>query len=126
MISSIKGEHSTIFSRLIVLTWLSTLITPVLLFVSPLQAPYIQIFSVTTFVFLSTGVVGLYKDMGYLQEEERIDWEPSKAYYLGIVPLPTSFFILGFYLGFRDKAYGIFDRPKETTDTNEENESDDE
>lgn len=126
MISSIKGEHSTLFSQLVVFTWLSTFLTPVLIFIAPLKTPYLQILLVTTLVFTSLGLVGLYKDMEYLQTEGIIDWDPSKVYYLGVIPFPTSFFILGFYLGFRDRAYGLFDIPEDETTDDTENDAVDE
>jgi hypothetical protein len=112
MISSSFGSQATLFSRFIVISWLSTLFTPVLLFIFPLQAMYMTVLLTASLLFTGLGLVGLRNDIAHIEAEENIDWEPTRAYYLGIIPLPTSFFILGFYLGFRDKAYGVFDVEK--------------
>lgn len=108
MISSISGTHSTWFSRGIVLTWLSTLVTPVMLLVFPMKPSYLYIFFTVSVIFGGIGAIGLNMDMIQLKYES--DWTPTKLYYLGILPSPTSFFILGFYLGYRDKAYGVFEQ----------------
>jgi hypothetical protein len=105
MISSITGEHSTRFSQLIFITWVSTLLSPVGLYIVPLESSYIPFLLVCVLILTVMGCIGLNFDM--LQVSHETDWSPTKLYYFGVLPSPTSFFILGFYLGFRDRAYDI-------------------